>query len=118
MRMPSATKTADIGTAPAYVPRTAGQSGRPPTLAIATVLVLLMALTILLTDWNAAAEVQVAEARDIALTLFNQYMFAFLALGVLLLAGVIGGLYLAKRDDDMPETNSPLRAGPDGEEGA
>ena len=45
-------------------------------------------------------------------------MFAFLALGVLLLAGVIGGLYLAKRDDDMPETNIPARATPDEEDGA
>ncbi len=76
----------------------------------AMVLVLLMATTILLTEWDATAQVQVAEARDIALTLFNDYMLAFLALGVLLLAGVIGGLYLAKRDDDMPETNNPRTA--------
>jgi uncharacterized protein YneF (UPF0154 family) len=45
-------------------------------------------------------------------------MFAFLALGVLLLAGVIGGLYLAKRDDDMPETNIQARSMPDEEESA
>ena len=76
----------------------------------AIVLVLLMATTILLTEWDAAESVQVAEARDIALTLFGDYLFAFVALGVLLLAGVIGALYLAKRDDDMPQTNDPLRA--------
>ncbi len=51
-----------------------------------------------------------AEARDIALTLFEDYLFAFEALGVLLLAAVIGGLYIAKRDDDMPETNNPRQA--------
>ena len=84
----------------------------------AIVLVLLMATTILLTEWDVAETVQVAEARDIALTLFEDYMFAFLALGVLLLAGVIGALYLAKRDDDMPRTNDPLRAAGDEEEGA
>jgi NADH-quinone oxidoreductase subunit J len=84
----------------------------------AIVLVLLMAMTIMLTEWDATETVQVAEARDVALTLFDDYMFAFLVLGVLLLAAVIGGLYLAKRDDDMPETNTPLAARPDEEDGA
>ena len=54
-----------------------------------------------------------ADAREIALTLFEDYLFAFEVLGVLLLAAVIGGLYLAKRDDDMPETNNPRPAMPD-----
>ena len=76
----------------------------------AILLVLLMATTILLTEWDAAETVQVAEAREIALTLFEDYMFAFLALGVLLLAGVIGALYLAARDDEMPQTNIPKQA--------
>ncbi len=70
-------------------------------------LVILLVLSILLTEWDPTTTVQVADARDIALTLFDDYMFAFLALGVLLLAGVIGGLYLARRDDDMPMTNIP-----------
>jgi NADH-quinone oxidoreductase subunit J len=118
----------------------------------AVVLVLLITLTILLTDWGArptvvVAEaenvlhglfgglapafaalglafpfeawepgvVQVAEPRDIALTLFERYLFAFEALGVLLLAGVIGALYLARRDEDMPETNIDRTAMPDEE---
>ena len=84
----------------------------------AIVLVILMATSIMLTEWDVAEEVQVAEAREIALTIYQDYMFAFLALGVLLLAGVIGGLYLAKRDDDMPATNIPARAMPDEEDGA
>ena len=44
-------------------------------------------------------------ARDIARLLFGDYLFAFEVVGVLLLAAVIGGLYLARRDPDMPETN-------------
>jgi NADH-quinone oxidoreductase subunit J len=83
----------------------------------AIVLVGLLLTTIMLTDWDTTAQVQAAEARDIALTLFDDYLFAFLVLGVLLLAGVVGGLYLAKRDDDMPKTNSPLRTGTDEERG-
>ena len=51
-------------------------------------------------------------ARDIALLLFEDYLFAFEVVGVLLLAAVIGGLYLARRDPDMPETNR--LAGPAG----
>ena len=79
-------------------------------------LIVLMTVSVLLTEWSAADEVQVAEARDIALTLYDDYLFAFLALGVLLLAAVIGGLYLARRDDDMPETNIAERTVPDEEE--
>ena len=82
------------------------------------VLVLLMITSVLLTEWDATETVQVAEARDIALMVYEEYMFAFIALGVLLLAGVIGGLYLAKRDDDMPQTNQPVQAFGDEEESA
>jgi NADH:ubiquinone oxidoreductase subunit 6 (subunit J) len=74
--------------------------------------------TILLTEWPlAGTEIIPADARTIALTLYQDYLFAFEALGVLLLAAVIGGLYLARRDDDMPQTNDPLAASAD-EEGA
>lgn len=84
----------------------------------AIVLVLLMITSVMLTEWDATSSVQVAEAREIALTIYEEYMFAFLALGVLLLAGVIGGLYLAKRDDDMPQTNRPRQTLDDEEESA
>jgi NADH:ubiquinone oxidoreductase subunit 6 (subunit J) len=82
----------------------------------AIVLVLLMTATILLTEWPLAGnEIIPADARAIALTLYQDYLFAFEALAVLLLAGVIGGLYLARRDDDMPQTNVISPSGDDGE---
>lgn len=84
----------------------------------AIVLVLLMITSVVLTEWDATETVQVAEAREIALMVYEEYMLAFIALGVLLLAGVIGGLYLAKRDDDMPQTNRPGRVVVDEEESA
>lgn len=84
----------------------------------AIVLVILMVTSVMLTEWDVAETVQVAEARDIALVVYQEYMFAFVVLGVLLLAGVIGGLYLAKRDDDMPRTNQHLSGLPDEEESA
>ena len=84
----------------------------------AIVLVILMSMSVLLTEWDVAETVQVAEAREVALMVYEEYMLAFLALGVLLLAGVIGGLYLAKRDDDMPQTNQPRGVASEEEEAA
>jgi NADH-quinone oxidoreductase subunit J len=79
--------------------------------AIAAVaLVLLMLAAILLTTWPLAGDEIVPQtARDIAHLLFGDYLFAFEVVGVLLLAAVIGGLYLARRDPDMPETNRLVR---------
>lgn len=82
----------------------------------AVVLVLLMLTAILLTTFPLAVEQLIPQpARDIATTLFGNYVFAFEAVGVLLLAAVIGGLYLARKDPDMPETN--IADGPGIEEG-
>jgi NADH-quinone oxidoreductase subunit J len=80
--------------------------------AIAAVVVVgLLVLTIMLTAFPLAQDrITGVSAEAIALNLFEDYLFAFEALGVLLLAAVIGGLYLAHRDDDMPETNNPAGA--------
>ena len=72
----------------------------------AAVIVLLMLISILLTTWPlAGSEIVPQEAREIARLLFEEYLLACEVVGVLLLAAVIGGLYLARRDPDMPETN-------------
>ncbi|MFV2062020.1 MAG: NADH-quinone oxidoreductase subunit J [Chloroflexota bacterium] len=73
----------------------------------AVVLVLLMLTSILLTAWPLAGEEIIPQsARDIATYLFNDYLLAFEVVGVLLLAAVIGALYLARKDPEMPETNA------------
>jgi NADH-quinone oxidoreductase subunit J len=72
------------------------------------VLVSLLLGSILLTAWpNVAEAIVPQDAREVARTLFDRYLFAFEVVGVLLLAAVIGGLYLARRDPDMPATNQP-----------
>jgi NADH-quinone oxidoreductase subunit J len=72
----------------------------------AVVLVILMLVAVMLTTWPLAGDEIVPQgAREIALLLFDEFLFAFEVVGVLLLAAVIGGLYLARRDPDMPETN-------------
>jgi NADH-quinone oxidoreductase subunit J len=64
-------------------------------------LVVLMLLAIMLTAWPQAGNgIVPQEARQIALLLFDENLFAFEAIGVLLLAAVIGGLYLARRDPE------------------
>jgi NADH-quinone oxidoreductase subunit J len=77
-------------------------------LIAAIALVGLLLGAILLTTWPLSAEgIIPQDARDIARSLFDEYLFAFEVVGVLLLAAVIGGLYLARRDPDMPATNVP-----------
>lgn len=61
---------------------------------------LLLVISVLFTTWpNAANEPIVHTAQDVAQTLFSDYVLAFEAISVLLLAAVIGGIYLARRDD-------------------
>ena len=75
-------------------------------LIASAIIVVLLLMSVMLTDFPlAGTELIPAEARDIARLLFDEYLFAFEVVGVLLLAAVIGGLYLAVKDDDMPETN-------------
>jgi len=68
--------------------------------AIASVvLVLLLLMTVLFTTWPLAAPEPIAQsARDIATLLFHDYVFAFEIISLLLLAAVIGGVYLARRE--------------------
>jgi NADH-quinone oxidoreductase subunit J len=85
-------------------------------LLAAIALVGLLLGAILLTSWPLAAdEIVPQDARDVARSLFDDYLFAFEVVGVLLLAAVIGGLYLARRDPDMPATNVPSPLGVDDE---
>jgi NADH-quinone oxidoreductase subunit J len=77
-------------------------------LIAAVIVVGLLLGSIFLTSWPLEADAIIPQdARQVALTLFDQYLFAFEVVGVLLLAAVIGGLYLARRDPDMPATNQP-----------
>ena len=85
-------------------------------------IVALMLLAVMLTAWpQAGNEIVPQGAREIALLLFNENLFAFEAVGVLLLAAVIGGLYLARREPE-PTSGPGGGASPggpdDGEEAA
>ena len=67
--------------------------------AIATViLALLIGVTVVATDWPKQVATQVAAATDVAVVLFNDYTLPFEVVSVLLLAAVVGGVFLAKRE--------------------
>ena len=74
--------------------------------AIATViLALLIVASVLTTDWPKQVATQVADARSVATTLFGQFTLPFEVVSVLLLAAVVGGVFLAKRERDRGEAD-------------
>jgi NADH-quinone oxidoreductase subunit J len=75
-------------------------------LGAAVAIAILLLVSVLLTAWPAAVtDLLPADVRAVAALLFDEYLFPLQVVGLLLLAAVIGGLYLARRDEEMPETN-------------
>lgn len=70
-----------------------------PAAIAAIALAVIVALTVTATDWGEVGS-RIATATDaLARLLFNQYILPFEVVSVLLLAAVIGGVFLAKRED-------------------
>jgi len=69
----------------------------------AVVLGTLLALVVTSTEWPLAGEYAATSVRAIAQLLFSDYVLPFEIVGVLLLAAVIGGVFLAKRDEPRDE---------------
>jgi NADH-quinone oxidoreductase subunit J len=68
----------------------------------AVVIAVIVALAVVATDWGElSARVRLATA-DMAEVLFTDFVFPFEIVGVLLLAAVIGGVFLAKREPGGP----------------
>lgn len=65
----------------------------------AIVLALLLVATVAGAVWPAAGDVVQATTTDIAKLLFSDFVLPFEVVSVLLLAAVIGGVFLAKRDE-------------------
>ncbi|TMG22209.1 MAG: NADH-quinone oxidoreductase subunit J [Chloroflexi bacterium] len=78
------------------------QTQAVPAALAAVVLAIIIALAVGSTDWGAAGT-RVRTATDaLAKVLFQQYVLPFEIVSVLLLAAVIGGVFLAKRDEGEP----------------
>jgi NADH:ubiquinone oxidoreductase subunit 6 (subunit J) len=71
--------------------------------AIASVIIgVIVALAIAATDWSEAAKRAHVATDQLATVLFDQFVLPFEIVSVLLLAAVIGGVYLAKREPGGP----------------
>ena len=71
--------------------------------AIASVVIaIVIALAVAATDWGEQAARTAVDTRDMAMNLFTQFIFPFEIVSVLLLAAVIGGVFLAKREPGGP----------------
>jgi NADH-quinone oxidoreductase subunit J len=69
-----------------------------PAAIASAILALLIAITVASTDWPATGTRIATSAKPLATALFNEYILAFEVVSVLLLAAVVGGVFLAKRE--------------------
>ena len=74
------------------------QTQAAPAALAAVLLALVSVLAILATDWGELAERIQISTQLLAGVLFSQWVLPFEVVGVLLLAAVIGGVFLAKRE--------------------
>jgi len=78
------------------------QTQAAPAAVAAIILVVLITLGISATDWGEVS-VRVRLATDtLARVLFRDYVLPFEVVSVLLLAAVVGGVFIAKREKDAP----------------
>lgn len=70
-----------------------------PAAIAAVVLGFVLSLGILATDWGEVAEVIQTATDELARLLFDEYVLAFEVVSVLLLAAVIGGVFLARHEE-------------------
>ena len=78
------------------------QTQAGPAAVAAVIVAILIALSVTATDWGALPERAVQSANAVAATLFSDFVLPFEVVSVLLLAAVIGGVYLAKREPGGP----------------
>ena len=78
-----------------------------PAAIASAILALLIAIIVASTDWPATRHrASPTSATDLATALFNDYVLAFEVVSVLLLAAVIGGVFLAKRERGGTRANA------------
>jgi NADH-quinone oxidoreductase subunit J len=73
-----------------------------PAAFAAVIIGIVVALAIAATDWGEAADRVRVATTTLSTVLFDQYVLPFEIVSVLLLAAVIGGVFLAKREPGGP----------------
>ena len=74
------------------------QTQAVPAAIAAVLLAILIVLTVTATDWPQTASRIWTSTRELATSLFTDYVLPFEVVSVLLLAAVFGGVFLAKRE--------------------
>ena len=87
-------------------PRLAFQTQAVPAAVAAVVLLVVILLAVGATAWGGSGERGDTKTADVATSLFSDFVLPFEVVGVLLLAAVIGGVFLAKRDRSTPADRS------------
>jgi NADH:ubiquinone oxidoreductase subunit 6 (subunit J) len=78
------------------------QTQAVPAAIASVVIAVVIALAVAATDWGEAANRIRLATKDMSTALFNDFVLPFEIVSVLLLAAVIGGVYLAKREPGGP----------------
>ena len=78
------------------------QTQRLPATVAAIVLAVLVTVAVSATDWGEVSRRIRIGAAEVADVLFHEYVLPFEVVSVLLLAAVIGGVFLAKREAEPP----------------
>ena len=78
------------------------QTQAVPAAIASVIIVIVVALSIAATDWGEAADRVRLATSDLSTALFKDFVLPFEVVRVLLLAAVVGGVYLAKREKGGP----------------
>ena len=79
------------------------QTQAVPAAIASVILAILIAVTVTATDWPQSAGRIWTRTADVAATLFSSFVLPFEVVSVLLLAAVIGGVFIAKRERGGPD---------------
>jgi NADH:ubiquinone oxidoreductase subunit 6 (subunit J) len=78
------------------------QTQAGPAAIAAVIVAVIIALAVGATDWGEVARRARLDTDEMARVLFEQFVFPFEIVSVLLLAAVVGGVFLAKREPGGP----------------
>jgi NADH-quinone oxidoreductase subunit J len=78
------------------------QTQAVPAAIAALILAVVIGLTVTATDWGAVASRLHSATKEVANALFNSYVLPLEIVSVLLLAAVIGGIFLARHEEGGP----------------
>ena len=82
--------------------RLAFQTQAVPAAVAALILLVVVLLAVGSTTWGGGTERGATNTGDVARSLFGPFVLPFEIVGVLLLAAVVGGVFLAKRERQGP----------------